>query len=90
MPSENDWVLYAPWSDKSLIRNVLTYKLSQEMGRYSARSKFCELWLNGEYQGIYVLMEKIKRDKNRINISKLEENEITGDDLTNWRIYFKI
>ena len=82
MPSENDWVLYAPWSDKSLIRNVLTYKLSQEMGRYSARSKFCELWLNGEYQGIYVLMEKIKRDKNRINISKLEENEITGDDLT--------
>jgi len=82
MPDENDWVLYAPWSDKSLIRNVLTYQLSQEMGRYSARSRFCELWLNGNYQGVYVLMEKIKRDKNRINISSLNEDEVSGDDLT--------
>ena len=43
MPEENDWVLYAPWSDKSLVRNVLTYHLSNTMGRYASRSRFCEL-----------------------------------------------
>ena len=82
LPEENDWVLYAPWSDKSFIRNVLTYQLSHEMGRYASRTRYCELYLNGEYQGIYVLMEKIKRDDNRVNISTLNPDEISGDDVT--------
>jgi len=82
MPEENDWVLYAPWSDKTLIRNVLTYQLSNELGWYASRSRYCELYLNGDYKGIYVLMEKIKRDQNRVNISKLDPDEIEGDDLT--------
>ena len=82
MPSENDWVLYAPWQDKTMIRNVLTYQLSNEMGRYASRSRHVELYLNDEYRGIYVLMEKIKRDGNRVDISKLNPDEITGDDVT--------
>ena len=60
MPSENDWILYAPYQDKSLMRNVLAYKLSNQMGRYTSRTKFCELYINDEYLGVYVLMEKIK------------------------------
>jgi hypothetical protein len=82
MPAENDWVLYAPWQDKTMIRNVLTYQLSNEMGRYASRSRHVELYLNNEYRGIYVLMEKIKRDGNRVDISKLDPDEITGDDVT--------
>ena len=82
MPAENDWVLYAPWQDKTMIRNVLTYQLSNEMGRYASRSRHVELYLNDEYRGIYVLMEKIKRDGNRVDISKLNPDEITGDDVT--------
>jgi len=82
LPSENDWVLYAPWQDKTMIRNVLTYQLSNEMGRYASRSRHVELYLNDEYRGIYVLMEKIKRDGNRVDISKLNPDEITGDDVT--------
>ena len=82
MPAENDWVLYAPWQDKTMIRNVLTYQLSNEMGRYASRSRHVELYLNNEYRGIYVLMEKIKRDGNRVDISKLNPGEITGDDVT--------
>ena len=82
MPAENDWVLYAPWQDKTMIRNVLTYQLSNEMGRYASRSRHVELYLNNEYRGIYVLMEKIKRDGNRVDISKLNPDEITGDDVT--------
>ena len=82
MPEENDWILYASYYDRSFLRNVLTFKLANEMGWYASRTKYCELVLNGEYKGIYVLMEKIKRDKNRVNISKLNPDEISGDDVT--------
>ncbi len=82
MPEENDWVLYAPWQDKSMIRNILTYQLSNDLGKYAPKTKLIELYLNEEYQGVYVLMEKIKRDANRVDISKLNPDEISGDDLT--------
>ncbi|MGP8330666.1 MAG: CotH kinase family protein [Methanosarcinaceae archaeon] len=82
MPKENDWILYAPYSDKSLLRNVLCFHLGRAMGQYASRTKFCELIIDGNYKGIYVLMEKIKRDKNRVNIAKLKPDEISGDDLT--------
>lgn len=79
---ENDWVLYAPYSDKSLMRNVLTYGLSHKMGQWAPRTQFCEVVLNGEYMGVYVFMEKIKRDKGRVNIPKLTEADTVGDALT--------
>ena len=82
MPEENDWVLYAPWQDKTMIRNVLIYQLSNQMGRYASKTRFVELYLNNEYQGVYVLMEKIKRDSERVSISKLDPDEISGDDVT--------
>ena len=46
--------------DKSMIRNILTYKLSNDLGKYAPRAKLIELYLNDEYRGVYVLMEKIK------------------------------
>jgi len=82
MPEENDWILHAPYSDKSLIRNFLAYELARDMGRYASRTRFCELVINGDYKGLYIFMEKIKRDNNRVDISKLEPDETTGDDLT--------
>ena len=82
LPEENDWILYAPYSDKSLIRNYLAYKLARDMGAYSSRTRFCELVIDGDYKGLYLFMEKIKRDDNRIDISKLEPDETSGDDLT--------
>jgi CotH kinase protein/Concanavalin A-like lectin/glucanases superfamily/Secretion system C-terminal sorting domain len=82
MPDENDWILHAPYSDKSLIRNSIQYYLSNKIGRYASRTKFCEVILNDEYIGIYVLMEKIKRDKNRVDISKLKLADNAGDSLT--------
>jgi len=82
MPEENDWILYGPYSDKSLIRNALAYKLYEEMGWYSPRFRFCELILNNEYKGLYLLIGKIKRDKNRVDISKLATTDIEGIDIT--------
>ena len=77
-PEEEDWILYGPYSDKSLVRNVLIYELSNNMGQYASKTKFYELEINGDFHGIYVLMEKIKRDKNRVDISKNKAEDITG------------
>jgi hypothetical protein len=82
MPEEEDWVLYAPYSDKSLVRNKLIYDLSRDLNRYASRSRFVELNINDTFLGVYVFMEKLKRDGNRIDINKLKEDENTGEDLT--------
>ncbi|MBN1300627.1 MAG: CotH kinase family protein [Melioribacteraceae bacterium] len=82
MPEENDWILYGPYSDKSLFRNILIYKLAREMGHYASRTKLVELVLNNSYQGVYILMEKIKRDKNRVDISKLDSTDLSDDELS--------
>jgi hypothetical protein len=82
LPEEEDWVLFAPYNDKSLMRDALAYKLGRDLGGYAPRTRFCELVLDDVYQGVYVLIEKIKRDKNRLDISTLSSEEISGDDLT--------
>ena len=81
-PEDSDWILFAPYNDKSLMRDVLAYKIAASMGRYASRSKFCEIVLNGEYIGVYVLLEKVKRDVNRVNIKKMEPTDISGDAVT--------
>lgn len=82
MPEENDWVLYAPYTDKTMIRDVLTYTLDASLGHWSPRCRYVELFLNGNYQGVYVLIEKIKRNKNRVDIAKLTLTDNVGEDLT--------
>ena len=74
-PAEEDWIFHGPFSDKSLIRNALIYDMSNKIGQYASRTRFFEMKLNGEFQGTYLLMEKIKRDKNRVDIEKLESND---------------
>ena len=77
LPEENDWILHAPYSDKSLLRNVLAYDLARNMGHYASRTVFTELILNGDYQGLYILLEKVKRDKNRVDITS-QKDDLTG------------
>lgn len=81
-PEEEDWILYGPYSDKSLIRNKLIYELSNQMGIYASRTQFIELSINSDYKGLYVFMEKLKRDKNRINISKLKETDLDENSIS--------
>ena len=82
MPKNADWVFHGPYVDKTLIRNALAYWLYQRTGRYSSRFKFFELYLNGQYKGVYLLLEKIKRAKARVHIAKLKDEDISGDDVT--------
>lgn len=75
MPAESDWVLTACYSDKSLVRNALSQYVFQQMGHYSPRFRFVEFFLNGEYFGVYMLMEKVKRNSDRVHVAKLMPND---------------
>ena len=66
MPADDDWVLYSPYNDRTLLRNVLAYDTARWMGRYAARTRFVELFVGDDYQGVYVLMEKLKLHDRRV------------------------
>lgn len=77
MTADNSWVLHGPFLDKSLIRNYICYNLMGEFMDYSPDVRFCELFLNGEYMGLYLLAEKIGYSpRGRINLTE------TNPDLT--------
>lgn len=82
MPEESDWVFFAPYNDKSLMRDALAYRLGRSMGRYASRSRYFELVIDNEYKGIYLLLEKVKRGPDRVPIDKLEPTENSGDEST--------
>jgi subtilisin-like proprotein convertase family protein len=82
MPKESDWILSASYSDKSLMNNVLSYHLARQMGWYAPRTVYVELVIDGQYQGVYVMMEKIKRDDDRVDVANLQVTDISGSELT--------
>lgn len=87
MPEESDWILYASYNEKSLMHNVLTMKLAREMNIYASRTQYVEVFLNNNYIGVYVFMEKIKRAPGRVDIAKLKEDDLKGDDITGGYIF---
>jgi len=82
LPSGSEWVLNAPYDDRSLMRNALAYNLAANMGLLSIKTVFIELILNGNYVGVYVLEQKIKCDSNSVNIPKLTLTDTIGNELT--------
>ncbi len=80
LPSESDWVLNGPYSDKTQLNNYLTFLWSNKAGQYAPRARLVEVFLNqnggalnyaSDYRGTYVLLEKIKRDGDRVDIEEL-------------------
>ena len=93
MPADPDWVLYAPNNfEPILIHNPFAHQLSRDIGQYSPRTRFVEVYFaqkglgpvpTNQYFGIYVLEEKIKFDKHRVDAPDLAPGirnppEITG------------
>ncbi|MBK7030824.1 MAG: CotH kinase family protein [Bacteroidales bacterium] len=54
LPEENDWILYAPYTDKSLMRNAISYEIGHRLGEYCTRNVYCELIINNDFKGIYL------------------------------------
>ena len=81
MPESKDWALLANYGDKTLLKNYIAFKLSDWMGMaYSPRSQFVELFLNGNYRGVYLLCETIKVAKNRVNIPENQNSYLVEID----------
>ena len=72
--SHKDWVMYASYPDATFMRNILSYHQYAKMtGLWGVKCRYVEMYLDGEYQGIYVFMDKMTQDETRINV-----NEDTG------------
>lgn|SRR5574341_48065 len=89
MPKEEDWVLHGPYTDKTLLRNALVYQVSNAMGRYAPQTRFVEAFVKdpglakvscptlppNDYAGVFVFMERIKRDANRVAVTPLSPSQ---------------
>ncbi len=82
LPAESDWVLNASYNDRTFLRDVLAQQLAGQMGLQHSNTRYVEVILNDAYQGVYVLMEKIKQGGNRLDIADLTPTDNTGDELT--------
>lgn len=70
MDPHHEWVLHGPYLDKTLMQNYMWYNIAGEIMSYAPNVRFCELILNGTYQGVYVLTERITSSKDgRLSIS---------------------
>ena len=70
MEAAHDWVLHGPFLDKTLMRNYMAMNFSGELMDFAPDVRFCEVILNGAYQGVYVMMETISRGKGRVDIAR--------------------
>ncbi len=83
MGGEDDWILHGGYVDRSLMRDKLIYDLFQAMGgqeRYAPQQVFCELTLDGTWQGIFTLRESIRRDDDRLDIQDAGTSFIVKND----------
>lgn len=81
MPKDRDWALISNHADKTLMRNYLVYTIAPTLGvKYAPRCKFADLFLNGEYLGVYLLTETIKTGKHRVNIPENNDSYIVEFD----------
>ncbi|HNB81140.1 MAG TPA: CotH kinase family protein [Chitinophagaceae bacterium] len=86
-PEEHDWILLNPYTDKTFMRDALSYDLARNLNWYASRARFVELVINDVNQGVYVLLEKIKRDPGRVAVAKITPTANTGDSLTGGYVF---
>lgn len=71
MTADSEWALHGPFLDKTLIRNYLSYNLAGEIMDYSPNVRFSEIFINGDYQGLYLITEKIDyNEKGRVDVTE--------------------
>ena len=88
MPKDRTWLLLANYADVSMLRNQITLDLCREIGLpYSVRCAPADVWVNGQYLGLYLLTEKIQIKKHRVNITNLEDamKEVNSESLDSFK-----
>lgn len=83
LPKNSEWVLNGPFEDKSFMRNRLAYSVARKVMDWAPRTRYCEVFIRQHdqkgkmtsyYKGIYVMMESIDRDEQRVDIEKTDAN----------------
>ena len=78
------WSLLSNFMDKSLLRNMISFKISEMIGlKYSVQCENVDMIFNGVYDGTYMICDRVEKGKNRVELDTLneticEEPEITG------------
>jgi len=90
LAADSDWVLYSPFNEETLMRNAVVYNTMNQWAGQGAgmRTRFVEVFFNqdtntmsyADYRGIYLLVEKIKQNPDRVDVEKLNE-EVTNPAL---------
>ena len=97
LPADSDWVLYAPYPDRTLLRDVLAYELSRRLGHYASHTRFVEVFLHdstnhlsrAHYAGVYVLEEKVKIAPHRVALRKLSPKDAAEPEITGGYLFKK-
>ena len=83
MKEHKSWVLLANWMDRTLMRNDIAFQIAKQTDlSWTPNGKFVELILDGQHKGNYYLCEQIKVDKNRLNIKKMKDSDLSGEAIT--------
>lgn len=70
MGANSEWVLNGPYLDKTLIRNKLVYDQARELNGWAPDTRFVELFVDGEYQGVYLAVEPVTNGESRLRLSE--------------------
>ena len=79
LPAGSDWVLHSCGFDPTCMRNTLAFELARQMGHYAPRTRFIELFVDGSHDGLYVLVERIRRDAARVDLPRPAPDATAGD-----------
>lgn len=70
MGANSEWVLNGPFLDRTLLRNRLIYQISRELLEWAPDTRFCEVFVNGEYQGVYLAVEPVTNGESRLRLNE--------------------
>jgi len=78
MPEHSTWVLNGPFLDRTMMRNYLCMNVSAEIMGYAPRVRYCELFVDGDYKGVYLMMETVSYGADRVNVTKYKDGDIVS------------
>ncbi len=84
MPKQKNWAFLANYRDRTLLRNDVTFQLGYMADNleWTPKCQYVEVLFNGEYQGNFLICERIRVDKNRVNIKEMTTDDIDEESIT--------
>lgn len=81
MDKSKTWILLANYTDQSALHNALAFTLGGALGvPYNIEYRFVNLYIDGEYRGLYMICEKVQIDSARVDITDLEKATEKAND----------